>query len=1141
MLSAAYSDADVSGQWSIQAMNLAGPATFDGAGNVTGGSFTKADGTTQIPSGAYTIAPDGVASILNAPPMVGGINSSKDVVTFSDIQPGSLTVGVNSSSGGFSNADLNGTWYEFDNGSASGSIDTGNGTGGTTSNNDNSGHGIVTFDGAGGLTITHTSDDSGQVQTLTGTYTISNSGAVAVSIPQQGTNNNALSFTGAINNSKDFVAADATDLAAATATNDTILMVVVQPSGVYSNADLHGDWAVCADGGMGSFTFDGAGNVLGSFTDTNGSLQSDVGTYSVSAGGAVNMTVNGASASGPHTTNLTGTFNASRNIVTLDQPGSGANGVDDMAVMVSSSPSLANTLSVQASSGSVAPGQPVTFTASVVPILPTGIVPSGNVTFMNGSTPLGGTTIQADGTASFTMPTLPLGNVAITATYDGDTSFLPSISTSINILVSAPATVGGLDPNFGSMGIASHNVGITSTVGLVVQSDGKSVIAGIAGAVGSQVFAVTRYNADGSLDSTFGDNGVVNTSFGGDDTPSAVTLLANGDILVAGTSTTTINGQTSGSQFALAEYTSAGILDTTFGGGTGMAMTSFSSTPGVLSNDLAHAVTVGRDGTIYIGGSSDANGQGLDFAVAAYTPAGTLSTVFATNGKTLLDFNGGADSIASLAMAANGDLVAAGSAGNSSTGVTSVALAEFLPSGALDTAFGGSGNVTTSVRGVADAAFSIAIDSKGNIVAGGYSATGSASAGTLSADFLLLRYSAAGKLDNTFGTHGVVITTFHQPAAISSVVPNADGTIVASGKTVASLTNLDPGSLDLAISRYTAKGQPDTTFNGTGQAILSLSGTAAPASLDHPNGIAEQPAFVRSASLTPFDAASDLMAAFMQLTQSDQGIIAVTSGGELLSVGNSTGNTVEAAIVTEGLDLAATLLASLPPSVIGGAKGTVSVTITETGTTPATGTFMIELIASSTQNLTTPQTMVQGFPEKMSLKEGKSKTYKLKFLYPSALPNGSYFMAADVSAGNARDLNLSNNTSVSSTPTVIAKPFVQLKGGVLTAPTFNGAKPAVVSFIITNIGNEPATMASAVQFFASTTGTLAGAISLATAPLSLGLKPNASHAFKAKLSLPTTLPAGTYTLWRCSIRRMFSMIQTPGANFVVSGNMFVTG
>src|SRR5450432_3600884 len=99
--------------------------------------------------------------------------------------------------------------------------------------------------------------------------------------------------------------------------------------------------------------------------------------------------------------------------------------------------------------------------------------------------------------------------------------------------------------------------------------------------------------------------------------------------------------------------------------------------------------------------------------------------------------------------------------------------------------------------------------------------------------------------------------------------------------------------------------------------------------------------------------------------------------------------------------------------------------------------FTIELIASGSANLTTGQNLFQSFAEKMSLKQGQAKTYRLKFLYPASLPDGHYFLAATVAAGNTRDLNVTNNTSVSNSSTIIAKPFVKLTGSGLTAPTFS--------------------------------------------------------------------------------------------------------
>ena len=264
-----------------------------------------------------------------------------------------------------------------------------------------------------------------------------------------------MSFTGAINNSGDVVAADATNLPQAAATNNSLMMVLVQPTGAYSAADLNGTWQVGADGGQGTLMFDGAGNASGTFTDSNGILQTETGTYTVAAGGAVSVMLTGVSSSGTNTTTLSGAFNASRNVVALDMPNSGQMGVDDLVVLTGAGASLKNNMSVQSSSGTAAPGQTVSFTAGIVPVLPTGIVPTGSVTFFDGGATLGSAPVQPDGTASFSTSSLALGDHIITASYAGDTSFLSSTAAPIDVSVAVAAKIGGLDPAFGTMGIAA--------------------------------------------------------------------------------------------------------------------------------------------------------------------------------------------------------------------------------------------------------------------------------------------------------------------------------------------------------------------------------------------------------------------------------------------------------------------------------------------------------------------------------------------------------------------------------------------------------------------------------------------------------------------------------------------------------------
>ena len=255
-----------------------------------------------------------------------------------------------------------------------------------------------------------------------------------------------------------------------------------------------------------------------------------------------------------------------------------------------------------------------------------------------GGAVLGGalTAVAVNGVATFSNLTFSLpGDYTIQAT---DGTLTPATSATVTTFV--PAKIGALDPTFGFGGLASHNVGLTSTAGLVVGSDGKSIIAGT---TASQSFGITRYNADGTLDTTFGVDGFASVPFPGDAQATAEDLLPNGDILIAGTDTTLVNGvsgtSTTGSQFALVEYTSAGVLDTTFGNGAGYVLTSFSSIAGTLSNDVAHALAIGPDGTIYLGGSSDANGDGSDFAIAAYTSSGSPVPILRLERQTLARFH----------------------------------------------------------------------------------------------------------------------------------------------------------------------------------------------------------------------------------------------------------------------------------------------------------------------------------------------------------------------------------------------------------------------------------------------------------------------------------------------------------------------
>src|SRR5262245_31488051 len=133
-------------------------------------------------------------------------------------------------------------------------------------------------------------------------------------------------------------------------------------------------------------------------------------------------------------------------------------------------------------------------------------------------------------------------------------------------------TAGALDVTFGTGGTALVDVagGNDQAAAVAIQGDGKLVLAGTAfnSSNNTNDFALVRLNANGSLDTTFGTNGKATADFAGagasatTDQASAVALQSDGKIVVVGSS---------GADFAVARFNANGSLDTTFGTEIGRA------------------------------------------------------------------------------------------------------------------------------------------------------------------------------------------------------------------------------------------------------------------------------------------------------------------------------------------------------------------------------------------------------------------------------------------------------------------------------------------------------------------------------------------------------------------------------------------
>ncbi len=292
--------------------------------------------------------------------------------------------------------------------------------------------------------------------------------------------------------------------------------------------------------------------------------------------------------------------------------------------------------------------------------------------------------------------------------------------------VAAAAAPGQLDPSFGAGGtvVTEFPSSYSGARAVAVQADGRIVAAGFAHTNNSIIsdFALTRYDASGALDPTFGTGGRVRTDFGGRfDEALAVAVQPDGRVVVAGNSS-----DANGSDMAVARYNSDGLLDTSFDG-DGMALVDFGS------EASARAVALQPDGGIVLaGGVLQPVGGGCcvsDFALVRLTSVGALDSSFDGDGRVVTDFLAGADNGHDVAQAvrvqADGRIVAAGAG---VAGVVSVdfAVARYLADGSLDATFSDDGLVTTDFVGYFDEIRDLAVDNGGRIVTGGQSAKASA-------------------------------------------------------------------------------------------------------------------------------------------------------------------------------------------------------------------------------------------------------------------------------------------------------------------------------------------------------------------------------------------------------------------------------
>ena len=405
---------------------------------------------------------------------------------------------------------------------------------------------------------------------------------------------------------------------------------------------------------------------------------------------------------------------------------------------------------------------------------------------------------------------------------NGHKFFKPLISTG----------AGSLDNTFGTNGtlMASidHGQGSAGDYGkaVAIQSDGKIVIAGYSDdSTSEDYFVASRFNSNGTIDSTFGIDGWAKVSITGEaknDFANSVAIQSDGKIVLAGYSIDSSQNEA----FAVTRLNTNGDIDSSFGNNGSLG---FFITGGDGYGDKANSVAIQSDGKIVITGYSGGHffksfyQLNRALVVVRLNSDGSFDNTFGLGGQARIQIlkdstrsNGNA-----VVIQSDGKIVVAGN--TNLDNITYFNVTRLNPDGSLDNTFGTNGTNLFSLSGsdttVGNVCNSAALQNDGKIVLGGYYSGGS--------NFTLARVNTNGSLDSSFGLNGSeIVPKISQDSYInfigSCVAIQSDGKIIEGG-------NMDENNFTLAC--FNPDGTIDSTFGSNGWTLATT------ASSNHGEGI----------------------------------------------------------------------------------------------------------------------------------------------------------------------------------------------------------------------------------------------------------------------------------------------------------------
>lgn len=348
---------------------------------------------------------------------------------------------------------------------------------------------------------------------------------------------------------------------------------------------------------------------------------------------------------------------------------------------------------------------------------------------------------------------------------------------------------GNLDLTFAGTGyVMGANYPSQQGLKVVVQIDGKILVC----ASTFSLADISRFNPDGTLDTSFGSGGrIMPAELFGMPWSTGVSLLlqADGKIVFVGE----IWGSNAGGG-AVVRFNSDGTPDITFDG-DGLVWVDFNNT-----GARPHRAALGPDGKIAVQGIwPDPHFGSWHGGMARYNSDGSVDTTFGNNGSIISGTFGGIG----LTFQADGKMIGV---------LGGMRVARYNANGSLDTSFDGDGMSPVPVLPGNPSPRTLALLPDGRILAAGEIVN------EPNLYFCLARYNSDGSLDMTFNGTGTVVAPIPgNYGFLSGLAVQSDGKIVAGGT-----ARLSGGSFDLVVVRYNADGSLDTTYGSNGKSVIDL-------------------------------------------------------------------------------------------------------------------------------------------------------------------------------------------------------------------------------------------------------------------------------------------------------------------------------